>query len=104
MIKNEIKVEFDNSTELKKLIEKAYFEDGNLGKITGKNHHITISPQDDVNWTIFKGLNNVTFKLINNDIVDGSMRFIIDDTSDSEIKLFPISVYCIKESDKYTFY
>lgn len=103
MVKNEIKVDYSNSEVLKEVIEKAYFEDGFNGKICGvKNHHIKIEPSDDINWTIFKGLNNVTVK-ITNDIVDGSIRFIIDDNGE-EIKLFPISIYCIKESEKYIFY
>ena len=103
MIKNEIKVEYFNSEDLKSLIQKAYFDEGQMGKIVGKKHHLSIPPSDDINWTIFKGLNNVTVK-ITNEIIDGSCRFLIDDTDDSEIKLHPISIYCIVEKDKYTFY
>lgn len=103
MVKNEIKVEFSNSEELKKIIEKSYFQNGLNGKINGKENYISITKEDDVNWTIFKGLNNVTVK-ITNDVIDGSMRFIIDDTDDNEVKLFPISIYCIKEDEKYSFY
>lgn len=103
MVKNEIKIDYTNTEILKCVIEKSYFEDGFGGKITGKKHFISILPDDDINWTIFKGLNNVTVK-ITNDIVDGSIRFLIDDTSGDEIKLFPISIYCIKEGEKYSFY
>ena len=103
MVKNEIKVEYSNSEVLKSIFEKAYFEEGTLGKITGKNHYISILPEDDINWTIFKGLNNVTTKLTN-DIIDGSARFLIDDTHETEIRLYPISIYCIKEEDRYIFY
>jgi hypothetical protein len=31
------------------------------------------------------------------------MRFIVEENED-EIKLYPISIYCIKEEDKYSFY
>lgn len=103
MVKNEIKVEFSNSEMLKSIIEKAYFEDGFGGKITGNKYSIDILPEDDINWTIYKGLNNVTVKLTN-EIIDGSARFLIDDTDDNVIKLHPISIYCIKEGDRYIFY
>lgn len=102
MIKHEIKVELNNSDEIKTIIEKSYFEDGQMGKILGKKHYLTINESDDVNFAIFKGLHNATVKISNQDVIDGNMRFIVDET-DGDIKLYPISVYCIKE-DKYIFY
>lgn len=102
MIKHEIKVELNNSDEIKTIIEKSYFEDGQMGKILGKKHYLTIDESDDINFTIFKGLHNATVKISNQDVIDGNMRFIVDET-DGDIKLYPISVYCIKE-DKYIFY
>lgn len=103
MIKNEIKVDFSKTEELETLIQKAYFKDGLNGKIAGKNHFIKIPKSDDVNFTIFKDLNNVTAKIHNNDIIDGSMRFVIDETH-GDLRLYPISIYCIKENGKYIFY
>lgn len=103
MVKHEIKVEFDKTEDLKKIIEVAYFEEGMAGKILGKNHFIKIEESDDINYSIFQGLNNVTVKIINEEVIDGTMRFVIDET-DGEIKLYPISIYCIKEEDKYIFY
>lgn len=103
MIKHEIKVELKNSEDLKKIIEKAYFEEGQMGKIVGKKHFIKIEESDDVNWTIFNGLNNVTVKITNEEVIDGSMRFVIDET-ENELRLYPISIYCIKEEEKYIFY
>lgn len=102
MIKHEIKVELDKSDELKSIIEKSYFEEGQMGKILGKKHFLTIDASDDINFTIFKGLNNATVKISNVDVIDGNMRFIVDET-EGDIRLYPISVYCIKE-DKYIFY
>lgn len=101
MVKHEIKVEYSNSTELKQIIEKSYFEEGYLGKILSKKHYLLIDQSDEINFTIFKGLNNATVK-ITNEIIDGSMRFIVDETND-DIRLYPISTYCIKE-EKYIFY
>lgn len=103
MIKHEIKVELKNSEDLKKIIEKAYFEEGQMGKIVGKKHFIKIEESDDVNWTIFNGLNNVTVKITNEEVIDGTMRFVIDET-ENELRLYPISIYCIKEEEKYIFY
>jgi hypothetical protein len=103
MVKHEIKVELDKTEEIRQIIEKAYFEEGFAGKIAGKNHYLTIEESDDINYSIFSGLNNVTVKIINEEVIDGTMRFVIDET-DGNIKLYPISVYCIKEEDRYSFY
>jgi len=103
MVKHEIKVELEKSEEIKSLIEKAYFTEGFEGKILGKNHYLKIDKSDDINWTIFNGLNNATVKISNSSIIDGTMRFLVDETS-GEIRLYPISIYAIKEGDKYIFY
>lgn len=103
MIKHEIKVEFANSEILKTLINKAYFEQGYMGKIMGKDNFIKVDESvDDVAYTIFKGLNSATAK-ITNEIIDGSMRFMIDETQ-GEVRLYPISIYCIEEDGRYIFY
>ena len=101
MVKHEIKVELSDSTSIQEIIEKAYFEEGQMGKILGKKHYLTIHESDEINHTIFKGLNNATVK-ITNEIIDGSMRFVIDET-EGDVRLYPISVYCVKEQ-KYSFY
>ena len=104
MIKHEIKVEFSNSETLKSIIQKVYFEEGQMGKILGKNHFITIDESTDgVAYTILKGLNSTTAKIINEEVIDGYMRFMIDETS-GEIRLYPISIYCIQEEERYIFY
>lgn len=103
MVKHEIKVELNKTEEIKKIIELAYFEEGFSGKILGKKHHITITKEDDVNWTIFNGLHNATVKVINEEVIDGTMRFVVDET-EGEVRLYPISIYCIKEEERYIFY
>ena len=104
-MKSEIKIEFSNKKELKKVIEKAYFEEGYLGKLFTKNNFVEVTPEvDDILYTVVKGLNNATVKITNNDLIDGSCRFIVDDTGDNP-KLFPISMYCIVDDNKkYIFY
>lgn len=103
MIRHEIKVQISDTESLKRLIEKAYFEEGQMGKIMGKNHFLPILESDDVNYAIFKDLNGATVKIYNEDIIDGNMRFMVNQ-NENEIKLNPISIYCIKENNKYIFY
>ncbi len=100
-MKHEIKVEFLHSEILRELIEKAYFESGTMGKISGKNHFLKVNESDEILYTTLKGLNNATIKIIN-DIIDGSMRFLVDEI-ENEIRIYAVSIFCIKE-DKYTFY
>jgi len=103
MVKHEIKVEISSTDALQSLIEKAYFEEGQMGRIMGKYHFLPIDESDDVNYTIFKDLDGATAKVWNKDIIDGTMRFMVNH-KDNEIKLTPISIYCIKEEGKYIFY
>lgn len=103
MVKHEVRVGMTNVEEIKSLIEKAYYEDGDHGKIMGKKHYLVIDESDDINYTIFKGLDGATVKIVNEELIDGTMRFIVDET-EGEIRLYPISIYCIKEQDKYSFY
>ena len=74
-----------------------------MGKILSKDQYLTISKSDDVNWTIFNGLHNVTTKITNDEVIEGTMRFIVDE-SQGEVRLYPISIYCIKDQEKYSFY
>ena len=104
-MKSEIKIEFSNQTELKRVIEKAYFEEGYLGKLLTNTNFVEVTQEiDDVFYTVIKGLNNATIKVTNNDLIDGSCRFIVDDTGDNP-KIYPISMYCIVDDNKkYIFY
>lgn len=101
MVKHEIKVEFTNTESLRKIIEKAYFEEGTMGKIKGNQHYIVVEESDEA-YSVIKGLHNVTIK-VTNDLIDGSMRFIIDESND-DLRISPISIYCIKEEERYIFY
>jgi hypothetical protein len=101
-MKYEIKIEYKQAEQLEKTIQKSYFEDGTKGKLVGKKAFITIDREDPL-FIVFKGLNNTTAKLTNEDLIDGSMRCIVDETEDS-INLFPINNYCIVEQEKYSFF
>lgn len=103
MVKQEIKVEFDDTQKLENLIQKTYFEDGFKGKILSKKHFISVGEDSNL-YDVFKGLDNATVRLLNNS-VDGSIRVLVDE-SEGEIRLYPISIYCVKEeeNDRYSFY
>jgi hypothetical protein len=103
MLKHEVKVELQNSESLKQIIEKAYFEESN-GKINGNKNFFTINEESEPEaFEILKEFNNTTVKICNIDTIDGSARFIVE-SEEREIRLFPASIYCIKEDDKYSFY
>jgi hypothetical protein len=103
MVKHEIKVEISKSEEIKSLIQKAYFEEGLQGKILGKKHFLKIDKEDDVNYLIFKDLDGSTVKISNEEIIDGTMRFMVNE-SEGEVRLYPISIYVINENGRYIFY
>lgn len=102
MVKYEVKMELNNSDLLKSVIEKAYFENGNSGKINGNKNFITIDQTEEIYETL-KELNNSTVKISNQDIIDGTLRFLVN-WEEEILKLYPVSIYCIKEEDKYSFY
>jgi len=103
-MKSELKLDFEDKVLLEELIQKSYFEEGQMGRISGNSNFIKITEENDILHTIFKGMNNVTVKISNPDIIDGSCRFIISDKN-NEIKLKPISIFCIKdETGRYSFY
>jgi len=62
MVKHEVRVGLSNTNEIQELIQKAYYEEGDHGKIMGKNHYLVIDESDDINYTIFKGLDGATIK------------------------------------------
>jgi hypothetical protein len=101
-MKYEMKIEFKDELQLKEVIEKSYFEEGNLGKLIGKKGFVTIDQEDPL-FIAFKGLNNMTVKLLNEKVIEGSMRCVIDESSD-KINLYPINNFCIIEQSKYSFY
>ena len=104
MVKHEIKVECAATDALRSIIENTYFIEGLAGKIQGKENYMVLTEEmDEISYTVLKGLHHATIKIINPDIIDGAMRFMIDESND-ELRIYPISIYCIKEDEKYIFY
>lgn len=100
-MKYEMKIEFDKKNELKKVIESCYFDDNN-GKLRPCDSHLTIGKNDPI-YIMLKGLNNMTVRITNEELIDGCSRFVVDE-KENEIKLIPCSIYCIIENNKYSFY
>ena len=101
-MKYELKIDYKKNLELDQVIQKSYFEDGTMGKLVGKKSWLTIHPEDP-DFDLFKGLSNHTVKLINEELIEGSFRCIVDEQQDG-VTLHPISNYCIVQDGKYSFY
>jgi hypothetical protein len=101
-MKYELKIEFKEKEQLENTIQKSYFEDGTKGKLVGKKAYLTINQEDPL-FIVFRGLNNITAKLTNEDLIDGSLRCVVDETED-RINLYPVNNYCVVEHEKYSFY
>lgn len=101
-MKYEIKVEIDDKEKLNNIIQESYFDNGSSeGKLI-KKKSLPISNNDPL-YMVFKGLENMTVRVSCPDIIDGHMRFVIDE-SNGDINLIPCSIYCIVEDNKYSFY
>jgi hypothetical protein len=101
-MKYEMKVEFTDKKQLKQLIDACYFDDNN-GKLRNKQECLTISKKDSI-YIMFRGLNNMTVRITNTHLIEGCSRFVIDETDDFFVKLFPCSIYCVIDQGKYSFY
>jgi hypothetical protein len=100
MSKNEMIIEISDTDSIAKIIKESYFQDQPFGKLNGNKNSLQIN--DELSKTTLNGLDNTTIK-VSNEIIDGTMRFIVDESNDS-IKLIPISIYGIFENKKYIFY
>lgn len=101
-MKHELKLEFTQKSDLENCIVETYYTNGDRGKISKIKIPLLIE-KEDVNYTILKGLDGMTARIFNQDVIDGTLRVSIEETEDL-IKLTPCSLYCIKEHDKYSFY
>jgi hypothetical protein len=101
-MKHEMKIEFRENEILEEVIKSSYFSDNNKGKLIGKKCSITINVEEPL-YIALRGLNNNTINILNEDLIDGSMRCIVEESPNS-IGLFPINNYCIIQDQKYSFY
>lgn len=102
-MKHELKIEFKEKNQLDELIQNSYFQNNNQGKLVGKKYSLLIDQENPL-YIAFKGLNNNTVKIINEEMIEGSMRCIVVHEESSKIELYPINNYCIIQDQKYSFY
>jgi hypothetical protein len=99
-MKFELKIDYKETDKLEELIKSSYFLNNN-GKLK-PGGILSIYPDDEV-YHIFKGLNNILIKVMNDEIIEGPMKFVVEESNDV-VNLHPCSVYCIIEDGKYSFY
>lgn len=97
----DIKFEYNQTEELEKLIESAYFGENNNGRLNMSDYHLTLE-KDDIYYKVLSGL-NYKVKLKNSKLIDGHMDFNVVE-HESKIDLVPSSLFCVKEKEKYSFY
>ncbi len=98
-MRSEFKVEIEDKDLLKKLFDRSYVK----GRLTKNNNFIEIdSKKHKEVFETISNLNNATIKVSNNDLIDGFCRFIVE--VDKNVKIYPISIYCIIDDKKFLFY
>lgn len=102
-MKYEIKLELKKDF-IEKSIVDTYFNNDLLYKGTiSKSPSPIIIKYTDNEYEILKGLTNGICKVFNEELIDGSMKCIIEENEDI-INLIPCSLFCIFEDKKYSFY
>jgi hypothetical protein len=101
-MKYELKLDFNEKSILENCIVETYFTNGDRGKISKIKIPLLIE-KEDINFTVLKGLNGMTARIFNPDLIDGTLRVSIQE-DDDYIRLIPCSLYCVKENERYTFY
>lgn len=98
-----MRVVYDDTENLKSLIDGLYFGDGNNGKIPS-DFDQNLKIESSIMKTILSDLEGYEIKLTNK-IIDGSMKFETKEDGE-DLYLIPISNYCIKKEneDLYSFY
>lgn len=96
-MKNELKIDFKETQILKQLLQDTY----NEGVISNTKNKIVFE-EDTINYQLCKGLHNLTVRLWNDELIDGSLRCIIQE-EESHISLYPCSIHYEIDNNKYSF-
>ena len=96
-MKHELRFEFKDTKLLTSFIESCY----NDGVLADKNKKMTFDKTSHI-YNLCKGLSNLTVRIWNDEILDGTMRLIIDDTG-NEVLLYPCSIVYVMDNNKYSF-
>ena len=101
-MKYEMRIEFPKPLEIKNVITKSYFDNDNNGKLSKSRIPLKVEKSDPI-YLMLKGLNNMTVRITNEELIEGCFRFVVDEHKDY-VNLIPCSIYCIMENKKYSFY
>jgi len=96
-MRHELKTEFKDTKTLLQFIKKCYSN----GVLIDKNQKMAFEKESHIN-NMCKGLTNLTIRLWNDEIIDGTIRFIIEEYGE-EVFLHPCSIIYEMENDKYSF-
>lgn len=99
-MKSEIKLELNNRELLSDFLKKSY----DVDVIKGNNNSLLIKKSDDKDfYNTLKESDGIVVRVTNKDVIDGFCRFIVEKNSKG-IKLYPMSIYCILDDDKWIFF
>lgn len=97
----ELILSYDDTEQLKRVVESAYFTNGMMGKKTQSLDYLTVS-KDEMLYTILSSMVYKRVKIKNFKILGTLTCDIIKD--DETLILRPVSEICMKEHKKYNFY
>jgi hypothetical protein len=96
-MKHELKFEFKDTKTLLPFIESCY---GN-GVLVDKTKKMTFDKTSHF-YSLCKGLSNLAVRIWNDEIIDGTMRFIIEEHPEN-VDLYPCSIIYEMDNNKYSF-
>jgi hypothetical protein len=96
-MKHELKIEYKDTKALHDFIKSSYEN----GVLINKNNKLTFDNKSQF-YNLCKGLSNHTIRLINDELIEGSLRFSIQEEEDN-IVLYPCSIIYEIDNNKYSF-
>ena len=96
-MKHEIKIEFKDTKLLLDFIKSTYTN----GYLSDRTKKMDFDKDTNI-FFLCKGLSNHTVRLWNEEIIDGTLRLIIQENKDT-ISLYPCSIHYEMDNEKYSF-
>ena len=96
-MKYELKIEFKDTKLFIDYIKKAYKN----GILSDRKQKFTFDNTTST-YDLCKGLDNIAVRLYNEEVIDGTLRCIVVE-KEKEISVYPCSLYCDYENNKYSF-
>jgi len=96
-MKHELRFEFKDTKTLLAFVKSCY----DNGVLVDRTKKMTFEKTSHI-YSLCKGLSNLSVRIWNDEIIDGTMRFIIDEHSEN-IDLYPCSIIYEMDNNKYSF-